>query len=169
MALNRLLRGFCYLLLFHNVNSLLSLLTSLSLYPLSLLNLSVSLLFGVACERAKHSLSSSTLAHVELDSLQGVDFYNTITRARFEHICSDLWKRALVPLHEVWHLYCVVFCWYISHTINTGTLLCSDETFGYIWCCDGGRMQSYASNSTNSLPSLSLPGLHLFLYITLCG
>merc|ERR1712100_248325 len=38
-----------------------------------------------ACERAKRTLSSSTQAHIEIDSLfDGIDFNSTITRARFE-------------------------------------------------------------------------------------
>merc|ERR1712183_923123 len=42
-----------------------------------------------ACERAKRTLSSSTQAAIEIDSLfEGVDFYTSITRARFEELCS---------------------------------------------------------------------------------
>merc|ERR1712243_353390 len=38
-----------------------------------------------ACERAKRTLSSSTQASIEIDSLyEGIDFYTSITRARFE-------------------------------------------------------------------------------------
>merc|ERR1719248_501367 len=38
-----------------------------------------------ACERAKRTLSSSTQAHIEIDSLfEGIDFNSVITRARFE-------------------------------------------------------------------------------------
>merc|ERR1712115_727042 len=41
-----------------------------------------------ACERAKRTLSSSTQAHIEIDSLfDGIDFNATITRARFEDLC----------------------------------------------------------------------------------
>ncbi|KAJ0021992.1 hypothetical protein NQD34_009482 [Periophthalmus magnuspinnatus] len=44
-----------------------------------------------ACERAKRTLSSSTQASIEIDSLfEGTDFYTSITRARFEEINSDL-------------------------------------------------------------------------------
>merc|ERR1712227_379320 len=40
-----------------------------------------------ACERAKRTLSSSTQASIEIDSLyEGIDFYTTITRARFEEL-----------------------------------------------------------------------------------
>merc|ERR1719276_765481 len=46
-----------------------------------------------ACERAKRTLSSSTQAAIEIDSLfEGVDFYTSITRARFEELCSDLFR-----------------------------------------------------------------------------
>merc|ERR1712119_83607 len=38
-----------------------------------------------ACERAKRTISSSAQASIEIDSLyEGVDFYTSITRARFE-------------------------------------------------------------------------------------
>merc|ERR1712110_857888 len=44
-----------------------------------------------ACERAKRTLSASAQASVEIDSLfEGVDFYTSITRARFEELCADL-------------------------------------------------------------------------------
>ncbi|PIK43625.1 heat shock protein 70 [Apostichopus japonicus] len=44
-----------------------------------------------AAERAKRALSSSTQAAIEIDSLhEGIDFYTSITRARFEDLCSDL-------------------------------------------------------------------------------
>merc|ERR1719419_865585 len=44
-----------------------------------------------ACERAKRTLSSSSQAAIEIDSLfEGQDFYSTITRARFEELCADL-------------------------------------------------------------------------------
>ena len=49
-----------------------------------------------ACERAKRTLSSSAQASIEIDSLfEGVDFYTTITRARFEELCDDLFQRCL--------------------------------------------------------------------------
>ena len=55
-----------------------------------------------ACERAKRSLSSSANASVELDSLyEGIDFYSSITRARFEDLCGDLFKGCLTPVEKV--------------------------------------------------------------------
>jgi len=55
-----------------------------------------------AAERAKRLLSSSTQAIVELDSLAGgVDFTCTITRAKFEDLCADLFARTLLPLEQV--------------------------------------------------------------------
>ncbi|RWS16684.1 heat shock 70 kDa protein 1A/1B-like isoform X1 [Dinothrombium tinctorium] len=54
-----------------------------------------------ACERAKRTLSSSTQASIEIDSLfEGVDFYSTITRARFEELCSDLFRSTLEPVEK---------------------------------------------------------------------
>ena len=44
-----------------------------------------------ACERAKETLSSSAQTSIEIDSLyEGIDFYTSITRARFEELCADL-------------------------------------------------------------------------------
>lgn len=54
-----------------------------------------------ACERAKRTLSSSTQATLEIDSLfEGVDFYMSITRARFEELCSDLFRSTLKPVEK---------------------------------------------------------------------
>merc|ERR1711993_68053 len=54
-----------------------------------------------ACERAKRTLSSSTQAAIEIDSLfEGVDFYTSITRARFEELCSDLFRGTLDPVES---------------------------------------------------------------------
>jgi len=54
-----------------------------------------------ACERAKRTLSSSTQAAIEIDSLfEGVDFYTSITRARFEELCSDLFRGTLDPVEK---------------------------------------------------------------------
>jgi len=55
-----------------------------------------------ACERAKRTLSSSTQAHLEIDSLfQGVDFNATITRARFEDLNMDYFKKCMDPCEKV--------------------------------------------------------------------
>ena len=54
-----------------------------------------------ACERAKRTLSASAQANIEIDSLfEGVDFYTSITRARFEELCSDLFKGTLEPVEK---------------------------------------------------------------------
>lgn len=54
-----------------------------------------------ACERAKRSLSSSTQASIEIDSLtEGVDFYTKITRAKFEELCHDLFRSCLGPVEK---------------------------------------------------------------------
>jgi len=55
-----------------------------------------------ACERAKRTLSSSTQASIEIDSLyEGVDFYTSITRARFEELCIDLFRKCIGPVEQV--------------------------------------------------------------------
>ncbi|CAC5365089.1 HSPA1s [Mytilus coruscus] len=54
-----------------------------------------------ACERAKRTLSSSTQASVEIDSLyEGVDFYTSITRARFEELNADLFRGTMEPVEK---------------------------------------------------------------------
>ncbi|RXN12845.1 heat shock 70 kDa [Labeo rohita] len=54
-----------------------------------------------ACERAKRTLSSSSQASIEIDSLyEGIDFYTSITRARFEEMCSDLFRGTLDPVEK---------------------------------------------------------------------
>jgi len=54
-----------------------------------------------ACERAKRTLSSSTQASIEIDSLfEGVDFYTSITRARFEELNADLFRSTLEPVEK---------------------------------------------------------------------
>lgn len=54
-----------------------------------------------ACERAKRTLSVSANASLEIDALQdGMDFYTSITRARFEELCSDLFRSTLEPVEK---------------------------------------------------------------------
>ena len=54
-----------------------------------------------ACERAKRTLSSSAQTSIEIDSLfEGVDFYTSITRARFEELCADLFRGTLDPVER---------------------------------------------------------------------
>merc|ERR1711955_102849 len=54
-----------------------------------------------ACEKAKRTLSSSTQASIEIDSLfEGIDFYTSISRARFEELCSDLFRGTLEPVEK---------------------------------------------------------------------
>ncbi|XP_065167689.1 heat shock protein 70 A1-like [Atheta coriaria] len=54
-----------------------------------------------AAERAKRTLSSSTEATLEIDALfEGVDFYTKISRARFEELCSDLFRGTLQPVQK---------------------------------------------------------------------
>merc|ERR1711968_282892 len=55
-----------------------------------------------ACERAKRTLSSSHQATVEIDSLfEGVDFFTSISRARFEELNMDLFRKCLEPVEKV--------------------------------------------------------------------
>mmetsp|Transcript_60498 Transcript_60498/g.124526 ORF Transcript_60498/g.124526 Transcript_60498/m.124526 type:complete len:651 (+) Transcript_60498:398-2350(+) len=55
-----------------------------------------------ACERAKRTLSSGTQTTVEIDSLiDGIDYYSSITRAKFEELCMDLFRGTLEPVEKV--------------------------------------------------------------------
>jgi len=54
-----------------------------------------------ACERAKRTLSSAAQANIEIDALfEGTDYYTSITRARFEELCSDLFRGTLTPVEK---------------------------------------------------------------------
>ncbi|KAG9455901.1 hypothetical protein H6P81_000409 [Aristolochia fimbriata] len=54
-----------------------------------------------ACERAKRALSSTSQTTIEIDSLyEGIDFYATITRARFEELNMDLFRRCMEPVEK---------------------------------------------------------------------
>ena len=55
-----------------------------------------------ACERAKRALSSAAQTSIEIDSLfDGIDFYTSLTRARFEELCADLFRSCLRPVEQV--------------------------------------------------------------------
>ena len=54
-----------------------------------------------ACERSKRTLSHSPQANIEIDSLfEGIDFYTSITRARFEELNQDLFVRTLETVEK---------------------------------------------------------------------
>jgi heat shock protein 1/8 len=54
-----------------------------------------------SCEKAKRTLSSTMSTIVEVDSLhQGIDFTCTLTRAKFEDLCADLFRGCLKPVEE---------------------------------------------------------------------
>merc|ERR550537_17469 len=53
-------------------------------------------------EKAKPALSSTPQARVEIEALyDGVDFSETLTRARFEELNADLFKNTLQPVKKV--------------------------------------------------------------------
>lgn len=54
-----------------------------------------------ACERAKRTLSTTTQTTIEIDSLHdGIDFYAKLTRARFEELNMDLFKKCMEPVEK---------------------------------------------------------------------
>lgn len=55
-----------------------------------------------ACERAKRTLSTAVTATIEIDSLhEGIDFNSSLTRAKFESLCIDIFKRTIEPVEKV--------------------------------------------------------------------
>ena len=55
-----------------------------------------------ACENLKKTLSASTQATLEVDSLfEGIDFTSTMNRARFEELCGDLFRKTFEPVEQV--------------------------------------------------------------------
>ncbi|CAI5946529.1 unnamed protein product [Closterium sp. NIES-64] len=54
-----------------------------------------------ACERAKRTLSSTAQTTIEIDLLyEGIDFYSTITRARFEELNMDMFQKCMNPVEK---------------------------------------------------------------------
>ncbi|NBY40353.1 MAG: molecular chaperone DnaK, partial [Flavobacteriia bacterium] len=52
-----------------------------------------------ACERAKRSLSTAMTTNIEIDSLHnGNDFNTTVSRAKFEQLCEDLFRKTMIPV-----------------------------------------------------------------------
>ncbi|CAF1425344.1 unnamed protein product, partial [Rotaria sordida] len=57
-----------------------------------------------ACERAKITLSSSSIASIEIDSLHdGIDFHSKICRAWFEELNADLFRSTLELVEKALH------------------------------------------------------------------
>ena len=53
-------------------------------------------------EKAKRDLSSVHQVKVSIEGIMdGIDFSETITRARFEELCADLFKKTLQPVQQV--------------------------------------------------------------------
>ena len=56
----------------------------------------------IACERVKRNLSSSTTASIELDALyDGIDFNSTLTRARFDELNSEFFRKCMSYVEAV--------------------------------------------------------------------
>ena len=55
-----------------------------------------------ACEKAKRTLSSSATASIEVESIhEGIDFFTSITRAKFEMLCMSLFQKCIEPVSKV--------------------------------------------------------------------
>jgi heat shock protein 1/8 len=56
----------------------------------------------IACERAKRTLSNSNSTTIELESLyEGIDFFSSISKARFESLCMNLFQKCIKPVTQV--------------------------------------------------------------------
>jgi L1 cell adhesion molecule like protein len=56
----------------------------------------------LAAERVKKTLSISTQATLEVDSVsEGIDMMLMLTRAKFEALCDDLFRKTLAPVESV--------------------------------------------------------------------
>ena len=56
----------------------------------------------LAAERAKKTLSTATQTSIEIDSIaEGVDLQLTLTRAKFESLCDDLFRKCMGPVEQV--------------------------------------------------------------------
>jgi L1 cell adhesion molecule like protein len=54
------------------------------------------------CEKAKRILSSAHQAEIECETLfEGEDFSTTISRAKFEELCIDLFRKCMPPVENV--------------------------------------------------------------------
>lgn len=57
---------------------------------------------AAAAEKAKRSLSSSTSSTIEVDALhEGIDLNVTLSRAKFESLCLDIFQRTIDPVQTV--------------------------------------------------------------------
>ena len=57
---------------------------------------------ATAAEKAKRALSTSTTTTIEVDSLfNGIDLQMTLTRAKFENLCMDIFQRTMAPVEQV--------------------------------------------------------------------
>ncbi|KAM1126191.1 heat shock 70 kDa protein 1-like [Malus sylvestris] len=54
-----------------------------------------------SCERANRTLSSTVPTTIEIDALyESIDLYSTITRARFEELNMDLFRKCMEPVEK---------------------------------------------------------------------
>ena len=55
-----------------------------------------------SCEKAKRTLSNSSSASIEIDSLyEGIDYFTSISRAKFESLCMPLFQKCIDPVTKV--------------------------------------------------------------------
>ena len=53
------------------------------------------------CEKAKRILSAATQAPIECETLaEGEDFFLNISRAKFEELCIDLFRKCMPPVEN---------------------------------------------------------------------
>lgn len=73
-------------------------------------------------ERAKRSLSTSHQETIEIDAFcGGSDLKETISRAKFEELNMDLFKKTLVPVQKVTATSCCITLPRVMRACNAGT------------------------------------------------
>ncbi|GJV32459.1 heat shock protein 70, conserved site-containing protein [Tanacetum coccineum] len=95
--------------------------------------------FRTSCERAKRTLSLAAETTSKIDSLhECADFYSTITRARFEELNMDLFRKCMLPVEKCLRgLFCCMsmlrfdheFGFSIFRTVTTSELVFSPQIY----------------------------------------
>eukprot|EP00253_Pinus_taeda_P025759 PITA_25759 len=96
-----------------------------------------------SCERAKRTLSSTAQTTIEIDSLyEGIDFYTTITRARFEEMNMDLFRKCMEPVEKCLQDAKMDKC-SIHDVVLVGGSTRIPKVQSLLWGYDSSRLQEY--------------------------
>ena len=86
------------------------------------------------------AVPSPSQASIEIDSLyEGVDFYSSITRARFEELCMPLFRKCMEPVEKVLKVKLLLFgnvhlkSTYMNAYISAAEDICSARQHVCAW------------------------------------